>query len=103
MGYSAASSSSIAGSMTSGLTMASDAPGRAHDQLAMRWCACLTSVRCCWQSGLRASDLAALERRQQAEWTLAGVDDSESATSISMHSLQSGEPTGRGNWSAEVT
>ena len=67
MGYSAASSSSIAGSMTSGLTMASDAPGRSHDQLAMRWCACLTSVRCCWQSGLRASDLAALERRQQAD------------------------------------
>lgn len=107
MGYSsAASSSSIAESMTSGLSMASDDPaakrGR-HDQLAMRWCACLATVRCCWQSGLRASDLAALERRQQAEWALAGADDSESAMSMSMHSLQSVEPAARMSWaSAEL-
>jgi len=107
MGYSsAASSSSIAESMTSGLSMASADPawrGRSHEQLARRWCACLQSVQCCWQSGLRASDLAALERRQQAEWALAGADDSESdALSMSMHSLQSVKPAARmNNWGAD--
>ena len=78
---------SVAGSVPESLSLSladSDDPRplRHHDPqlLAARWCQCLSTVRWCWQSGLRASDLEALERRQRSEWVLA--DDSASGMSL---------------------